>query len=124
MRRQRRLVGRDEPVERQSSPGGGEMGGVDVVLQGDGDSVQRPAYLPGGALVVKPIGLPQGRRVGGEDRVDPPLVERDPRRCNSTRRRAVTRPSSIARCISGMVASTMSKGSDVTLAGDAPSPGA
>jgi hypothetical protein len=71
---QRRVVGRDEVPERECAASGADIGGVDVVLEGDGDAVQRTADIAGGAFRVQRVGVRQGPWVHCDDRVQPILV--------------------------------------------------
>lgn len=48
------------PKEVRRAHGGGHVAGIDVVLDGDGDAVQRPAHLAAGPLGVQRAGGGQG----------------------------------------------------------------
>ena len=74
---QRRLVRRDEPGKGQRAAGGRHVGGVNVVLERDRDTVQRTADASGAALAVALVGLLEGTRVHVQRRVQPIFVQPD-----------------------------------------------
>ena len=110
--RQRGLVGRHQPGERQRAAGRRHVGGVDVVLERDRDAVQRPAHASArGARGRAPSASLERPRVDGDDGVEPALRSaRCGRATAATISRDVVRPLSIAARMSAMLASTTEKG--------------
>ena len=78
--RQRRLVRRDETRKRQRTPGRRHIRRVNVVLEGDRDSVQRAADLALRAFTIPLVRLLQRMGVHRDDRIQPVLVHRDSRK--------------------------------------------
>ena len=81
-----------------------------VVLQPDRDAVQRTAHLALRALAVALVGELQRVRVHRDRGVQPVLVHRDAREVLLDDLMRRTRPSRIAACMSGIVASTTVNG--------------
>jgi hypothetical protein len=76
--RQRRFVRRHEAGERERAAGRRHVGRVNVVLQCDGDAVQRTADSPGRAIAIESIGLVERVRVHHDCGVQPILVGGEP----------------------------------------------
>ena len=72
------IVGRDESLECQRAARRGHVRSVNVVLQRDRNSVQRPASPRLGALPVEAFGFRQRVRVHGDRRVQEVFVQGDP----------------------------------------------
>ena len=77
--RHRRFVGRHEAVEDERATGGGHVGGLDVVLDGDRNAVQRPADVSLLALAIALVGLFERIGVHGDRRVQLVLIRGDAR---------------------------------------------
>ena len=75
--RQRRLVRRHEPLERQRAAGRRHVGRVDVVFQRNRDAVQRSAYFSLRALAIARVGFIERSRVERDDGVQPVFVLRN-----------------------------------------------
>ena len=58
---QRGVVGRHESVKGERSAGGDDVAGEDVVLERDGDAVQRSANVALGALAIELVGFRRAR---------------------------------------------------------------
>ena len=68
-----------EPLEGESAAGRRNVRRVDVVLQRHGNPVEGTADAAFGALSIALLGFLESPRVDRHDRVEPVLVERDPR---------------------------------------------
>ncbi len=67
--RQRGFIGRDETGKGQGAAGGRHVGGLDIVLEGDGDAVQRAAQMAARAFTVEFGGLFERVRIDGYGRM-------------------------------------------------------
>ena len=75
--RQRGVVRRHQVLERDRAARGADVGGVNVVLEGDRNAVQRSADLARLMLPIETIGLFERLRVDRDHRVQLVVVERD-----------------------------------------------
>ena len=74
---ERRFVGRQEAVKGERAAGGGMSVRQDVVLERDGNAVQRAADLALRALAIALVGFVQRVGIDGDDGVQLAVVARD-----------------------------------------------